>query len=79
MTDPKYENISITTNPIVQLKAIKKLCWLIMDSAKQSPPGKFKSKTRRKNEETTKSSVAHYLGLYSITDQNSSRNKGEIG
>jgi hypothetical protein len=79
MTDPKYENISIVTNPIIQLKAIKKLCWLIMDSKKQFPPAKVKPKTRRKNEETAKSSATHYLGLYSVTDKNTSGNKREIG
>ena len=61
MTDPKYENISMVSKPAIEIKALKNLCQLIMNSTKQFPPGKVKSKTRRKNGETTISSTSDYL------------------
>jgi hypothetical protein len=79
MTDPKYENISMVSKPAIEIKALKNLCQLIMNSTKQFPPGKVKSKTRRKNGETTISSTSDYLESYSISHRNSSRNTKEIG
>jgi hypothetical protein len=69
MTHPKYGKISLVSTPSLEIRALRSL---LMNSAKQSFPGKVKSKTRRDNGETTRASTSDHLGVYTIPYLNSS-------
>jgi hypothetical protein len=71
MTHPKYGKISLVSTPSLEIRALRNL-RLLMNSAKQSFPGKVKSKTRRDNGETTRASTSDHLGVYTIPYLNSS-------
>jgi hypothetical protein len=56
MTHPECGKISLVETPSLSIGALRNL-HLLMNSAKQSLPVKIKSKTRRDNGETTRTST----------------------
>jgi len=71
MTHPEYERVSLGATPCLEIGALRNL-RLLLNSAKQSLPGKVTSKTRRDNGETTRASTSNHLAVYTIAYLNSS-------
>ena len=77
MTSPNSGNMSIATNPCIEIESLQNL-RLLINNANLSLAEKVKTKTRRENGETTHASITDHLGAYTIPHINSNGGSKEI-